>query len=98
MPVLLNYGIKHPFNWPLTLSRRLRWSFGVSSGVDRISLEVKWPGKAGRGRFFGRRRLQPINATERPHEAEEAPNPMSREGWPTWLELQESLELTKQRD
>jgi hypothetical protein len=54
--------------------------------------------KSSRGRFFGRRRLQPINATERPHETDEAPNPMSREGWLKWLELQESLELTKQQN
>ena len=52
-------------------------------------------GKAAkRGRFFGRRQRRPIEAAERPQDAEEElPNPMRREDWVRWLELQRELEL-----
>jgi hypothetical protein len=54
--------------------------------------------KSNRGKFFGRRRLQSINAAERPQEEEKAPNPLSRDGWLRWLELQWDLESAEIQD
>ncbi len=51
-----------------------------------------------RGRFFGRRKPRPVQI-ERPHwEAEQIPDPMRREDWLRWLELQGELELAEIQD
>jgi hypothetical protein len=50
------------------------------------------------GKFFGRRRARPIDATEKPMQEEEALDPMSREGWVRWIELQWDLEATEIQD
>ena len=49
-------------------------------------------GKAAkRGRFFGRRQRKPIEAAERPQDEKKLPNPMRRDDWVRWLELQREL-------
>jgi hypothetical protein len=48
-----------------------------------------------RNRFFGRRQRRPIEAAERPQQEEELPNPMRRDDWVRWLELQRELEFAR---
>jgi hypothetical protein len=56
-------------------------------------------GKAAkRGRFFGRRQRKPIEAAERPQDEKKLPNPMRRDDWVRWLELQRELELAEIQD
>ena len=56
-------------------------------------------GKAAkRGRFFGRRQRKPIEAAERPQDEKKLPNPMRRDDWVRWLELQRDLESPEIQD
>jgi hypothetical protein len=54
--------------------------------------------QAYRSRFFGCRRAKRVEASERPQQEEELPNPMRREDWLRWLELQRELELAEIQD
>jgi hypothetical protein len=57
-------------------------------------------GKAAkRDRFFGRRQQRkPIEAAERPQDEKKLPNPMRRDDWVRWLELQRELESPEIQD
>jgi hypothetical protein len=53
---------------------------------------------AKRGRFFGREKRRPTEGAERPQQEEERPNPMRRDDWVRWLELQRDLEFEEIQD
>jgi hypothetical protein len=56
-------------------------------------------GKAAkRGKFFGRRQRRPVERAERPVQKEELPNPMRRDDWVRWIELQRELEYAQIQD
>ena len=49
-------------------------------------------------KFFGRRQRRPVEAAECPQEEEQMPNPMRRDDWVRWLELQRDLESAEIQD
>jgi hypothetical protein len=69
----------------------------VSSGAGKVYRDgtLKMSSKANRRGFIGRKQRRTIAMHEPRMEEERLPNPMKRDDWVRWLELQRELDLAE---